>query len=132
VLCAQTLHAGTNSLYLEAENMKKILVALVGALFVTMLMAGGASAQTDDAVLPVDGECPAGFELGYSDEFGEVCDSTLERGDDADAVTVAATGAGTLPRTGSDSLPLAQIGAVLVAAGGLVVLITRKRATHTS
>ena len=115
--------------------MKKIMLGLVGALFITLLMAGGASAQTDDVVLPVDGECPAGFELGYSDDLGEVCDAVLERDPGADAATVtaaAASGAGTLPRTGSDSLPLAQIGAVLVAAGGLVVLITRKRAAHSS
>lgn len=109
--------------------MKKIMITLVAALFATMLMAGGASAQTDDAVIFPDdnGECPSGFELGYSDEFGEVCNETLERGD----VTAARTG--TLPRTGSDSsLPLAQMGAVLVALGGLVVLITRKRAAHSS
>jgi len=117
--------------------MKKVLVALAGALFVTMLMAGSASAQTDDVILPVDGECPAGFELGYSDDLGEICvegdEIARDPADPADpAVTAAASAAGTLPRTGSDSLPLAQIGAVLVAAGGLVVLIARKRSAHTS
>ena len=116
--------------------MKKTFVTLVVALFAMTLMAGVASAQTEDPVFPVDGECEAGFELGYSDEFGEVCTEVLERGDGAGAgvgtVTAAATGAGTLPRTGSDSLPLAQIGAVLVAVGGLAVLATRKRAAHTS
>jgi LPXTG-motif cell wall-anchored protein len=117
--------------------MKKILIGLVGALFLTVLMAGGASAgEVDGAVvLPdADGNCPAGFELGYNPDIGEVCNAVLERDDGAAgaAVTPAATGAAALPRTGSDSLPLAQLGAILVAAGGLVVLATRKRAAHSS
>ncbi|MEL7209991.1 MAG: LPXTG cell wall anchor domain-containing protein [Actinomycetota bacterium] len=37
------------------------------------------------------------------------------------------TGADTLPRTGEDSLPLAQMGVVLVGLGALVVLFARKR-----
>jgi LPXTG-motif cell wall-anchored protein len=44
----------------------------------------------------------------------------------------AVTPAGTLPRTGDDSLPLAGIGVVLVALGGLAVLVTRKRSTATA
>ncbi|MEL7209797.1 MAG: Ig-like domain-containing protein [Actinomycetota bacterium] len=41
--------------------------------------------------------------------------------------TPGAPGGRTLPRTGGDSLPLASIGAVLVALGGLAVLVARKR-----
>jgi LPXTG-motif cell wall-anchored protein len=36
-------------------------------------------------------------------------------------------GAGNLPRTGSDSVPMAQIGAALLGIGGLLVLAARKR-----
>jgi LPXTG-motif cell wall-anchored protein len=39
---------------------------------------------------------------------------------------------GTLPRTGGDFSYLLRIGIVLVAAGALVVLATRKRASHSS
>lgn len=39
----------------------------------------------------------------------------------------AATGASSLPATGSDSLPMAQLGALLVVFGGLAVLAARKR-----
>ena len=45
------------------------------------------------------------------------------------SVTPAGT---TLPRTGDDSLPLAGIGVVLVALGGLAVLVTRKRSAATA
>lgn len=60
----------------------------------------------------------------------QVFSTTLTVVGAAAAVTPAA--AGTLPRTGSDSLPLAQLGAVLVALGGLVVLATRSWKTRTS
>lgn len=114
--------------------MKKILAMLTGALLATVLMAGVADAG-DAVILPDDqGECPAGFEIGYSPEFGEVCNASLVRDDGGAAATGATvTAAGTLPRTGSDSsLPLAQMGAVLVALGGLVVLAARKRTARTS
>jgi len=42
------------------------------------------------------------------------------------------TGSGSLPRTGSDSLPLAQLGALLVVFGGLGVLAARKRRSPVS
>ena len=117
--------------HLEAESMRKILIALVGAMVAMVFMGGVAGAGLpDDVVLPEDGVCPPGFELGYSDEFGEVCNETLERDGEEAAPTVtpaAAPAAGTLARTGSDSLPLAQLGAVLLALGGLVVLVTRHR-----
>jgi LPXTG-motif cell wall-anchored protein len=52
--------------------------------------------------------------------------------DDDEGVTAAAPGAagaaGALPRTGDDtSLPLLRVGAVLVAAGGLLLFLTRRR-----
>lgn len=43
------------------------------------------------------------------------------------AATGTTTGAGALPTTGSDSLPLFQLAVALVAMGGLAVLFTRKR-----
>jgi hypothetical protein len=44
-------------------------------------------------------------------------------------VEVAATTAA-LPRTGSDSLPLAKVAIVLIAAGGLLVLVSRDRSSR--
>jgi hypothetical protein len=44
--------------------------------------------------------------------------------------TGAGPGRGPLPRTGSDSLPLARLAVVLMTAGGLAVYASRKRATR--
>ena len=41
---------------------------------------------------------------------------------------VGAGGAGQLPATGSDSLPLAQLAIVLVAAGGIALMAVRRQA----
>jgi LPXTG-motif cell wall-anchored protein len=55
-------------------------------------------------------------------------------GDDDDEAVAAAPGAaapgaeaGALPRTGDDSLPLLRVGALLLALGGVLVLLTRRR-----
>jgi LPXTG-motif cell wall-anchored protein len=47
----------------------------------------------------------------------------------AAAAGAAAPGAGggALPRTGDDSLPLLRVGAILLALGGVLVLLTRRR-----
>jgi LPXTG-motif cell wall-anchored protein len=42
---------------------------------------------------------------------------------------VAGAAAGTLPRTGSDSLPWVRIGVVLVALGGVILLTSRRRSS---
>ena len=42
---------------------------------------------------------------------------------------VGGAGAGTLPATGSESLPLAQIAIVLVAAGGIALIAARRHVT---
>ena len=46
---------------------------------------------------------------------------------DAASVTSTTTGAGTLPRTGTNSAELVQVALVLIAVGGLITLATRKR-----
>ncbi len=46
---------------------------------------------------------------------------------DAATVTSTSTGAGTLPRTGTNSAELVQLALVLIAVGGLITLATRKR-----
>ena len=117
--------------------MRKVLMAALAALALSVLVAAPVGAGVDDlpdgAVLPdASGQCPPGFTLAYSG----VCEEDLERdfGDAGDAGDAGAAGAGvtvagTLPRTGSDSsLPLAKIGVVLVSLGALAVLATRKRA----
>jgi len=48
------------------------------------------------------------------------------------ADTQTNTSAGTLPRTGGDYTNLLRLGILLVAAGGLVVLATRKRSTDST
>ena len=108
--------------------MSKAVIGVIGALLALLLLAVPAGAQElpPGVVLPgPDGECPLGFTLGYSDELGEICTEDLERDG---AITPAA---GALPRTGGDSLPLARIGLILVAVGGLAVLVARKRQAVT-
>jgi LPXTG-motif cell wall-anchored protein len=48
----------------------------------------------------------------------------------ANTGTTAATGGGTLPRTGTNSALLFQIALLLIALGGLVTLAARKRLAH--
>jgi LPXTG-motif cell wall-anchored protein len=58
----------------------------------------------------------------------EVVAAGDEAADEDEGVTVTAPGAaGALPRTGDDSLPLLRVGAVLLAAGGLLVFLTRRQ-----
>ena len=48
------------------------------------------------------------------------------------SITIAGATAGALPRTGTDSsLPLAKIAIVLITAGGLLLIVARKRNTVT-
>jgi LPXTG-motif cell wall-anchored protein len=55
-------------------------------------------------------------------------DVTVVSADGAGAGAPGAAGAaGALPRTGSDSLPLLPVGAGLVAVGGVILLVTRRR-----
>lgn len=72
------------------------------------------------------GSIPAcgGFDGGSGSNANTSCVLTV--------VAAGVTPAGTLPRTGDDSLPLAGIGVVLVALGGLAVLVTRKRSAATA
>lgn len=55
---------------------------------------------------------------------------TAAGGDSGGTTGGGGSGTGTLPRTGSDSTNLLRVGALLVAAGGAVVLITRKRSAN--
>ena len=91
--------------------MRTFVTALAAALLGIVLLAGPASAGDLEPCTVTPGSGGAG-------------ECLLVIGDGG-GVTV--TGAD-LPRTGGDSLPLAQLGVVLVALGGLVVLVARKRA----
>jgi LPXTG-motif cell wall-anchored protein len=71
---------------------------------------------TDSAGVSVS----AGVEVVASGQAGA-------EGEQGVTVTVPGTAAGALPRTGDDSLPLLRIGAVLLAGGGLLVFLTRRR-----
>lgn len=58
---------------------------------------------------------------------GVITVSVRTSGGGTTSAGTASTGSGTLPATGSDSLPMAQVGALLVVFGGLAVLAARKR-----
>jgi LPXTG-motif cell wall-anchored protein len=75
---------------------------------ITVVAAGDEAADDDDDV--------AG--IAVDDGVAGAVDDDVDVADDA---------AGALPRTGDDSLPLLRVGAVLLAAGGLLVFLTRRR-----
>jgi LPXTG-motif cell wall-anchored protein len=91
--------------------------ALAGGL--VLGFAGVAGAQTVDDV-----EYPPAVSPTSVTPDAEV----LSAGVSAAAPAAAVNSAGTLPYTGSDSsLPLAEIGAGLLAAGGLAVVVVRRQ-----
>ena len=90
--------------------MKKALRATAAAsvLLLTVLMfAGNASAQSADCVA-----------VGYSDE----CPRDVTPPDPGDP-----SGSGQLARTGSSSLPLAEIAIVLIGVGGVLTYGARRK-----
>ncbi len=97
--------------------------ALIGALMIVLVGASGASAQ----VYP-----PPTVPPTTDDGVGDVGDDRDDDDDDDDdgtrtIVIGSGTGSGSLPRTGNDSLDWAQAGLALIAAGGVIVLATRRR-----
>lgn len=95
---------------------------------------------TLDAVIPdAASEGPIEISASWSDGGVDVtatCPATVGAGEGAEVLGVAISAGGpqaasqSLPATGSDStLPLAQIGIVLVVAGTAVALVARKRST---
>jgi len=88
------------------KNVRRTLVAAPLALAISLGIAGVAGAQTVDYTPEVETEV-----LGVTQEQA-----------------VAVTASGTLPYTGNDSsLPLAEVGAGLLAVGGLTVVMVRRQ-----
>ena len=103
------------------KNLRRTLVAIAIVVAVSLGFVGAAGAVDYTPVVctegqtVVDGQCV------------EVQGQTVEAGV-AGAEAVAVEAAGTLPYTGNDSsLPLAEIGVALLAAGGLMVVLVRRR-----
>ncbi len=84
------------------------------ALFAVLMFGGPAAAQSTDGL-----DCTT---IGYSDECpAEV--TVPDPGDPGDPGSAA----GTLPRTGSNNLPLARIAIVLIALGGAFTVVARRK-----
>lgn len=95
--------------------MKKAVLAFAITMIAALTLAGPASAQTD-------GQVYCGPGIGYADVCPGDIVSPIDDGTDA---------AGSLPRTGSDSLPLAQAALALIAVGaGLLLMANRRRQTQ--
>jgi LPXTG-motif cell wall-anchored protein len=107
------------------KGMAAASVTALVALGVTGV-AGAAEAEgtygpvvcTGNQVL-VDGTCV--------DPPAEVSEADVSAGSVEEATAVQSVGA--LPYTGSDSLPLAELGVALLAAGGLMTVAVRRRHT---
>src|SRR5690606_23628789 len=90
----------------------------VAALQATIPPDAKLGAHTITAV----GEAPDGAELSLSVSINVVA------ADDAGTGTTDPSGpSGSLPRTGSDSIPLAKLGLALAALGGVVTAVASKR-----
>lgn len=112
--------------------MRKALTLLAGIGAFMLLTAGIASAQTPD------------YE-GDETTTTTVEETTTTTADEVTTTTAAPTtteddgiigeeeeAPATLPATGSNSLPLAQIAIVMVAAGGLGLLLMRRQTAEVS
>jgi hypothetical protein len=98
---------------------KTILAATVAAVALCAILAfsGPASAQSTDGLVY------CGPTIGYA----AVCPNDVER-----PAADPGVSAGSLARTGSDSLPLARMAFVLIGVGGaLTVIAGRKRLQHS-
>lgn len=98
----------------------KWIAGLVVAL--AFVFAGqAASAQVPPGVVI---DCDEPPPPGYEDVYEDVCGEVIDRPPPADTGVQPAA----LARTGSDDLPVARVGLVLVAAGaGFVLLAERRR-----
>jgi LPXTG-motif cell wall-anchored protein len=99
------------------RTARKILVVMAIAVVALVGTAGHASAQVVDYT--------------PDDPQTSVISNAVDSGDVAGATAVQSSGA--LPYTGSSStLPMAQIGVVLVAVGGAAILLVRRRQATTN
>ncbi len=100
----------------------RLATALISAFMIVLVGASGASAQ----VYPPP-TVPPTTDDGVDGDDGD--DGT--RAGTGTIGTGTGRGSGSLPRTGNDSLDWAQAGLALIAAGGVVVLATRRRNQRT-
>lgn len=84
---------------------------------ITVVAAEDDDEKDDEAVAAAPGEAAPGAVAR-----GEAAPGAVARGEAAPGAA-----AGALPRTGDDSLPLLRVGAILLALGGVLVLLTRRR-----
>ncbi len=103
----------------------RLATALISAFMIVLVGASGASAQ----VYPPPTVPPTTADGGVGGDDDDRDDDDDD--DDDDAGTGTGTGSGSLPRTGNDSLDWAQTGLALIAAGGVIVLATRRRNQRT-
>lgn len=104
--------------------MKKTLVAVLFSLIAVLAVAGTASAQTVDD--PTRVYCPAtATRPAFYSDTG-VCPTDVVRPPDD-----GGNAAGELPRTGSDSLPLAKMAIVLIGVGGGLTLVASRKHTQS-
>jgi LPXTG-motif cell wall-anchored protein len=111
------------------KNLRRTLAAGAVAGGLVLGFAGVAGAQT--APEPTNYTPDVSPTTVIDDPGAEVLGATVSAAD-ADAAgaagATAVSAAGTLPYTGNDSsLPLAEIGAGLLAAGGLAVVVVRRQ-----
>jgi len=98
------------------------------------LVMGTATADSK-GVATLDWAVPADFPLGSHmvNADGDGCSDPANVAEltVVSAVSQTQPASGTLPRTGNDYSNLLRIGILLIAAGGLVVLATRKRSSQS-
>ncbi len=85
-----------------------------------------------NGVAVLDGAWPDDVTPGFYDVSATGTEDELDGGGELELIASVECGfagapAGSLPRTGSDSLPWVRIGVVLVALGGVVLLTSRRR-----
>lgn len=122
-----TYVAGSAVSHTFASQPVDIGTATAGSDGVAVLTATVPNVAPGAHTITATGEDDTGGTLSQS-----VAITVVAAGDDAadddEGVAAGARGAaGALPRTGDDSLPLLRVGAVLIAAGGLLLFLTRRR-----
>lgn len=103
------------------KNFRRTLVAMAVGIVALVGFAGVASAQSAQVE----------YSSNVQANTAEVQAAQVTAADPGQAAAVVS--AGTLPYTGNDSsLPLAEMGAGLLAAGGLMVVVVRRRQTNAA
>ncbi len=101
------------------KMFRRTIVAVTLTIIVALGFTGVAGALDYTPVVCTNGLVAVG------DECVEVQGTVVVAGETDPAAAVSA--AGTLPYTGSSSLPVAEIGVALLAVGGLIVVMVRRR-----